>query len=53
MNRTFNCGIGFVLVVSPADADRATQLLQQHGQTVYRIGKIDARQGDEHQTQVI
>ncbi len=53
MHRTFNCGIGFVLVVSPADADRATQLLQQHGQTVYRIGKIDARQGDEHQTQVI
>src|SRR5262245_14381709 len=53
MHRTFNCGIGFVLIVSAADAERAAQLLQEQGQTVYRIGQIETRQGDEHQTQVI
>ena len=53
MHRTFNCGIGFVLIVAEADAARATELLQAQGQTVHRIGRIEARQGDEHQTQVI
>ena len=53
MHRTFNCGIGFVVIVSAADADQATQVLQAQGQTVYRIGRIEARQGDEHQTQVV
>jgi phosphoribosylformylglycinamidine cyclo-ligase len=53
MHRTFNCGIGFVLIVSAADAERAAQLLREQDQTVYRIGQIEARQGDEHQTQVI
>ena len=53
MHRTFNCGIGFVVIVAEADAARATEILQAQGQTVYRIGRIEARQGDEHQTQVI
>ncbi|WKB54170.1 phosphoribosylformylglycinamidine cyclo-ligase [Eleftheria terrae] len=52
MHRTFNCGIGFVLIVSAADAERATEVLTAQGQTVYRIGRIEARQGEEHQTQV-
>ena len=52
MARTFNCGIGFVLVVAAADADRAASLLTSHGETVQRIGRIRARNGDEPQTQV-
>jgi phosphoribosylformylglycinamidine cyclo-ligase len=43
MHRTFNCGIGFVLVVAAADAEHAAQTLQAHGQTVYRIGRIAPR----------
>ena len=52
MLRTFNCGIGMVLVVAAADAYRAQTLLAAAGETVYRIGSVRARQGDEAQTQV-
>nr|WP_279119039.1 phosphoribosylformylglycinamidine cyclo-ligase [Snodgrassella alvi] len=52
MYRTFNCGIGMVLVVSPEDADVIQKFLQQQGETVYQIGRIRSRQGEEHQTQV-
>ena len=52
MYRTFNCGIGMVLVVSAEDADMIQKFLQQQGETVYQIGRIRSRQGDEHQTQV-
>ncbi|HEY6094369.1 MAG TPA: phosphoribosylformylglycinamidine cyclo-ligase [Gallionellaceae bacterium] len=52
MFRTFNCGIGMVVVVSQADAAKAMSQLKASGETVYQIGTIRARQGDEHQTQV-
>ncbi len=52
MFRTFNCGIGMVVVVAAADADAAVKHLQAAGETVSRIGVIRARSGDEHQTQV-
>ncbi|MCW7536460.1 phosphoribosylformylglycinamidine cyclo-ligase [Aquabacterium sp. A7-Y] len=53
MHRTFNCGIGFVVIVAAEEAARATEVLTAQGQTVSRIGRIEARQGDEHQTQVV
>jgi phosphoribosylformylglycinamidine cyclo-ligase len=43
MHRVFNCGIGMVVVVASADADRATTLLRSAGETVYRIGVIAPR----------
>ncbi len=52
MFRTFNCGIGMVVIVSQADAAKAISQLQAAGETVWQIGQIRARQGDEHQTQV-
>jgi phosphoribosylformylglycinamidine cyclo-ligase len=52
MFRTFNCGIGMVVIVDAADADAAINHLQSVGETVTRIGVIRARKGDEHQTQV-
>ncbi|MFH2139190.1 MAG: phosphoribosylformylglycinamidine cyclo-ligase [Pseudomonadota bacterium] len=52
MFRTFNCGIGMVVIVAAADADTAIKQLQAAGETVSRIGTIRARAGDEHQTQV-
>jgi phosphoribosylformylglycinamidine cyclo-ligase len=52
MFRTFNCGIGMVVIVDAADADTAIKQLQATGETVSRIGTIRARNGDEHQTQV-
>ena len=52
MYRTFNCGIGMVVIVSQADAGKAISQLQAAGEKVWQIGQIRARKGDEHQTQV-
>ena len=42
MFRTFNMGIGFVVVVPAAAADRAASVLAKAGETVYRLGEIVA-----------
>ena len=41
MARTFNCGVGMVLVVAQGDAAQVTQALQSAGETVLRIGRIE------------
>jgi phosphoribosylformylglycinamidine cyclo-ligase len=43
--RTFNCGIGFVVFVSPEDAEATTGLLLKSGYETYRIGKVVEGQG--------
>ncbi|BAE51650.1 Phosphoribosylaminoimidazole (AIR) synthetase [Paramagnetospirillum magneticum AMB-1] len=53
MARTFNCGIGMVVVVSASKADEAARILGEHGETVVRIGRIRARKDDEAQSQVL
>ena len=53
MQRTFNCGIGLVLVVADADADRALRVLQDAGEVAYRIGAIEPRTGESPQTVVV
>jgi len=45
MHRVFNCGIGLVVVVAAADADRAADELTAAGETVYRIGAVEAHAG--------
>ena len=50
MYRVFNCGIGMVVVVSAENADVAAARLEAAGETVYRIGRIDARSDGEAQT---
>ncbi len=52
MYRVFNCGIGMAVVVAAADADAVSAQLAAAGETVYRIGRIDARQDGEAQTLV-
>lgn len=43
MNRTFNNGIGMVVVVDKAHAQATAQTLRQAGETVYEIGAIAER----------
>ncbi len=45
MRRTFNCGIGFVLVVAPGDAQVASEQLALAGETPYRIGVVTGASG--------
>ncbi len=41
MARTFNCGIGLMLVVAREDADAMIKLLIAEGEKVYRIGEVE------------
>ena len=45
MNRTFNNGIGMVLVVDAAHAEATAATLRELGETVYTIGRIAAADG--------
>ena len=38
--RTFNMGIGFVVMLPEAEADKAAQVLRERGERVYVIGRI-------------
>jgi phosphoribosylformylglycinamidine cyclo-ligase len=40
MYRTFNCGIGMVVVVAAAQAAAAVELLRQHGESAQVIGEV-------------
>ncbi len=42
MHRTFNCGIGMVVIVSPADVKPAMDTLAAHGVEAFEIGAIAA-----------
>jgi phosphoribosylformylglycinamidine cyclo-ligase len=53
MHRVFNCGIGMAVIVSAANAGAAMAQLKAAGETVFRIGEIRERQGDEAQTIVL
>jgi phosphoribosylformylglycinamidine cyclo-ligase len=52
MYRTFNCGIGMVVIVDKNDAAAALKQLKDAGETAWVIGTIQARQGDEEKTRV-
>jgi phosphoribosylformylglycinamidine cyclo-ligase len=45
MNRTFNNGIGMVVVIDAAHAQACSATLQAAGETVYSIGVIAPRDG--------
>ena len=45
MRRTFNCGIGMVVVVDAADADRAIDKLESGGESPWRLGTVESGAG--------
>ncbi len=40
MYRTFNCGIGMVVVVAAGEADKTLEILRNNGESAMRIGEI-------------
>jgi phosphoribosylformylglycinamidine cyclo-ligase len=43
MLRTFNCGIGMIVVVATTEADAITAVLSRHGEKVVALGTVGAR----------
>jgi len=46
MARTFNCGIGMVVIISKENADEITKILTDAGEKVYRIGEVEKNLSD-------
>ena len=40
MRRTFNCGVGFILIVAPADAEEVLAALLEAGETAFVCGQL-------------
>ena len=45
MYRTFNCGIGMVLVVNAEDASSAIDILNKSGESAFKLGEITSSSG--------
>ncbi|MDB2414592.1 phosphoribosylformylglycinamidine cyclo-ligase [Rickettsiales bacterium] len=46
MLRTFNCGIGMVVIVSEAQKDSIINVLKENGEKVFQIGTVTEKQKD-------
>ncbi|MBI5894291.1 MAG: phosphoribosylformylglycinamidine cyclo-ligase [Deltaproteobacteria bacterium] len=53
MFRTFNCGIGMVIIVSRNDEEKIMQKLKQINQKAYVIGEIENRKKGEYAVSII
>jgi phosphoribosylformylglycinamidine cyclo-ligase len=42
MLRTFNCGVGMIVCVTPEDADSALAMLREAGEDAWILGRIEA-----------
>jgi phosphoribosylformylglycinamidine cyclo-ligase len=51
--RTFNCGVGYAVIVADSDAQAAIDDLNAAGQTAWRLGRIRKRRKDEAQVVLI
>ena len=52
MIRTFNCGVGMVVVVPAEEVDEALALLRHNGESAWLLGQIEARSGEEEAVQL-
>jgi phosphoribosylformylglycinamidine cyclo-ligase len=46
MLKTFNCGIGMILVTTPQHADEIKTILENAGEKVYKVGFVSKREND-------
>jgi len=47
MARTFNNGLGMILIVDPEKVDEVTQVIRASGEEVYKVGQVVAGEGVE------
>ncbi|WP_018981855.1 phosphoribosylformylglycinamidine cyclo-ligase [Salinimonas chungwhensis] len=53
MYRTFNCGVGLVLVVEDQDVEATLSQLNEAGENAWLLGHIEDRNGDENQVEIV
>lgn len=53
MVRTFNCGVGMVVVVSPEDADSAIRVLTEQGESAWKLGTITSSDEEGKEPEVV
>ena len=46
MHRTFNCGIGMVIIVASEDAEKTVSAFNQAGETAWLLGHVESSTGD-------
>ncbi len=51
MRRTFNCGVGMVVIVDSNDADNTIRILNEQGESAWQIGRVIA--GDAGSPRVV
>ncbi|MBN2032369.1 MAG: phosphoribosylformylglycinamidine cyclo-ligase [Deltaproteobacteria bacterium] len=47
MMRTFNCGLGMIMIVNDGDTDEVLSRLRAMGEIAYRVGEVASRKDDE------
>ncbi|ORX85629.1 phosphoribosylamine--glycine ligase [Basidiobolus meristosporus CBS 931.73] len=53
MARTFNCGIGMVLILNEANVKEVVEILKEHGEEAYVMGKlVDRKEIDQEEVRV-
>lgn len=52
MFRTFNCGVGLIVVLPKQDAQQAIAHLNELGETAWLLGSIENRSGEEVQVEI-
>lgn len=53
MYRTFNCGVGMIIVVEEQDLAESLKILENAGEKAWHIGEIQATANDEEQVEII
>ena len=49
MYKTFNCGIGMVLIIDDKDSNQAIKILSSYGESVNIIGSVTTRKNNDPQ----
>ncbi len=51
--KTFNCGLGMVVIINETDIEEAINVLESFGEEVHIIGKIEQLETNDHQVKII